>query len=126
MRELGLDGNDIRMVRDFDELRSAPPNIIVAEATKNVSFIQNFFKEQVLKKRKKYVMGLGVYQQLHKSQENKKALLKPAKPEFSKIYRPYVGQSLEGGKSLLVSRTGGIGDLLFIQPNLNYLKEKYQ
>jgi len=25
----------------------------------------------------------------------------------------------------LVFRTGGIGDLLFIQPNLIYLKEKY-
>jgi ADP-heptose:LPS heptosyltransferase len=51
--------------------------------------------------------------------------LRPAKPEFSRVYRPYLGQSLEGGKSLLVFRTGGIGDLLFIQPNLRYLKEKY-
>ena len=124
MREMGLDGKDIRMVRDFDELRSTPPNIIVAQATKNVSFVQNFFKEQTLKKKGKYVMGLGVYQQLHKSVNSKKALLKPAKPEFSKIYRPYQGQSLDG-KSLLVFRTGGIGDLLFIQPNLLYLKEKY-
>jgi ADP-heptose:LPS heptosyltransferase len=125
MREMGLDGSDIRMVRDFDELRAAPPNIIVAEAVRNVSFIQNFFKEQVLKKRQKYVMGLGVYQQLHKSTQNKRALLRPTKPEFSRVYRPYQGQSLEGGKSILVSRTGGIGDLLFIQPNLRYLKEKY-
>ena len=125
LREMGLDSSNIRMVRDFDELRQSPPNIIVAEAIRRVSFIQNFFKEQVLQKRKKYVMGLGVYQQLHKSTQNKRKLLRPAKPEFSTVYRPYQGQPLDGGKSILVSRTGGIGDLLFIQPNLNYLKEKY-
>jgi len=113
------------MVKDFDELRSHPPNIIVAEALRNVTFIQNFFKEQILKKKVKYVMGLGVYQQLHKSIHNKRSLLKPSKPEFANVYKPYRGQSLEGGKSLLVFRTGGIGDLLFIQPNLVYLKKKY-
>jgi ADP-heptose:LPS heptosyltransferase len=124
MRELGLKTEDIKMVDDFDGLRSSPPNIIVAEARSNVSFVQNFFKEQTLKKGQKYVMGLGVYQQLHRPQTGKKAFLRPAKPEFSKVYRPYSGQPLNG-KSILISRTGGIGDLLFIQPNLLYLKEKY-
>jgi ADP-heptose:LPS heptosyltransferase len=125
MRQLGLKSQDIRMVRDFDELKMYPPNIIVAQATTNVSFVQNFFKTQTLKKRQKYVMGLGVYQQLHKSVENKKVLLKPTTPQFKNVYRPYEGQSLEGGKSILVFRTGGIGDLLFINPNLRYLKDKY-
>jgi len=124
MRELGLKSTDIKMVESFEELRSTPPNIIVAEARGNVTFTQNFFKEQTLKKGKKYVMGLGVYQQIHKPIDGKKALLRPTKPEFSKVYRPYSGQPLNG-KSILVSRTGGIGDLLFIQPNLKYLKEKY-
>jgi len=124
MRELGLKSADIKMVADFDELRKSPPNIIVAEARTRVSFVQNFFKEQVLKKGNKYVMGLGVYQQLHKPEKGGKALLKPTKPEFSRVYRPYAGEELDG-KSILVSRTGGIGDLLFIQPNLKYLKEKY-
>ena len=124
MRELGLRSIDIKMVENFEELRSSPPNIIVAEARGNVTFVQNFFKEQTLKKGKKYVMGLGVYQQIHKPINGKKALLRPTKPEFSKVYRPYSGQSLNG-KSILVSRTGGIGDLLFIQPNLVYLKKKY-
>jgi ADP-heptose:LPS heptosyltransferase len=35
-----------------------------------------------------------------------------------------MGQDLTD-KTLLVFRTGGIGDLLFIQPNLRYLKSKY-
>jgi len=126
MREMGLKSSDIKVVNDFDELRSSPPNIIITEAKAEVSFIQNFFKEQTLVKGKKYVMGLGVYQQLHRpAKEGKsKALLKPCKPEFSNVYRPYAGQPLDG-KSILIFRTGGIGDLLFIQPNLLYLKEKY-
>ena len=124
MRELGLKRENIKMVDNFDELRASPPNIIIAEAKANVSFVQNFFMKQTLKKGQKYVMGLGVYQQLHKPVDGKKVLLKPAEAEFSKIYRPYSGQSL-AGKSILISRTGGIGDLLFIQPNLIYLKEKY-
>jgi ADP-heptose:LPS heptosyltransferase len=124
MHELGLKSADIKMVNDFDELRLSPPNIVVAEARSKVTFVQNFFKEQTLKKGRKYVMGLGVYQQLHKPEKGSKVLLKPAKPEFSKVYRPYSGEPLDG-KSILVSRTGGIGDLLFIQPNLAYLKIKY-
>ena len=51
-------------------------------------------------------------------------ILKPARMQFKNIYRPYNGQDLTN-KTILVTRQGGIGDLLFIQPNLIYLKEKY-
>jgi ADP-heptose:LPS heptosyltransferase len=97
------------------------------ESKKKFKFVQNFFKEQELKKRGKYVMGLGVFQPLQYSKTNqgKKKLLVPSNVKFRKIYRPYQGQPLEDGESILVFRTGGIGDLLFIQPNLRYLKEKY-
>ena len=86
MREMGLKSSDIKVVNNFEELRASPPNIIVAEARGNVSFVQNFFKEQTLKKGRKYVMGLGVYQQLHKAAKggNKKALLKFENQNFYK------------------------------------------
>jgi ADP-heptose:LPS heptosyltransferase len=69
-------------------------------------------------------MGLGVYHQLHFDTRINQRLLKPASIKFKNIYRPYTGQDLTD-KTLLIWRTGGIGDLLFIQPNLKYLKEKY-
>jgi len=78
-----------------------------------------------LRKRGKYVMGLGVFQQLQFAGKSKQKLLVPSNVKFRKIYRPYQGQELKDGDSILVFRTGGIGDLLFIQPNLRYLKEKY-
>jgi ADP-heptose:LPS heptosyltransferase len=122
LRKFGLSEDNIKMVNTLEELEKNPPNIIIAEAKNSFKFIQNFYKEQWLKKRVKYVMGLGVYQQLEK--RGKKKLLVPSSIKFKNVYRPYKGQELHD-KTILVFRTGGIGDLLFIQPNLTYLKEKY-
>ena len=125
LRALGLSRNLSRYVKDLEELRESPPNIVLATAKKELGFIQNYFKQQKLQKKTTYVMGLGVYQQLHTDQKSgTPKLLIPAKSKFKNMYRPYIGQNLDE-KSLLVFRTGGIGDLLFIQPNLRHLKEKY-
>lgn len=122
LREMGLTLQGVNFVNTVDELRNTPPNIVIAESKKTFSFIQNYFKKQTLNKGSKYVMGLGVYQQLAEQQGRK--LLQPASVKFKNLYRPYTGQDLTD-RSILVFRTGGIGDLLFIQPNLIYLKEKY-
>jgi len=125
MRELGLTHSNVKMVQTVEELRESPPNIIIGQAAKQTKFVQNWFKEQKLNKRGKYVMGLGVYQQLHYDFNTNTKILKPASMKFKNMYKPYIGQELNDGESILVFRTGGIGDLLFIQPNLIYLKKKY-
>jgi len=125
LKKFGLTMENVKQVENLEELKENPPNIVVTEAKKNFKFIQNFFKQQELKKRVKYVMGLGVFQQLQYMGQSKKKLLVPSNVKFRNIYRPYQGQELKDGESVLVFRTGGIGDLLFIQPNLRYLKEKY-
>ena len=125
LKKFGLSMENVKPVETIKDLRKNPPNIVVTESKKNFKFIQNFFKEQTLKKRGKYVMGLGVFQQLQFAGKSKQKLLVPSNVKFKKIYRPYQGQELKDGDSILVFRTGGIGDLLFIQPNLRYLKEKY-
>ena len=125
LKKFGLTMENVKPVETIEDLRENPPNIVVTESKRNFKFIQNFFKEQELKKRGKYVMGLGVFQQLQYAGKSKQKLLVPSNVKFRNIYRPYQGQPLEDGESVLVFRTGGIGDLLFIQPNLRYLKEKY-
>ena len=122
LRKFGLKSKDVNRVESLEELRKAPPNIIIAQSRRNFDFVQNYFKEQSLKKKGKYVMGLGVFQQLQLSGGNK--ILHPAPMRFKNMYKPYIGQDAED-KTILVFRTGGIGDLLFIQPNLTYLKQKY-
>lgn len=113
-------------VSTIDELRSNPPNIIIAEATRDMPYRQNNYKrEQRVLKKVNYVMALGVYQQLcHFGNDYNNKILKPSKFKFSKIYRPYNGEDLTN-KTILIWRQGGIGDLLFISPNLRYIKEKY-
>lgn len=111
-------------VKDLDELRKQGPNMIVAECKRQCEFMQNRFKTQVLKKKNKYVMSLSVYRQLHYSENYGGKVLRPCNTKFENLYKPYNGEPLDG-KRLLIWRTGGIGDLIFIQPNLIYLKEKY-
>lgn len=122
LQQLGVKNLSLKIVQTLEELRGDPPNIVIGECVHGVTFEQNRFKEQVLKKRVNYVMALGVYQQLHYIYN--KRILKPSCLKFKNLYKPYIGQDLND-KSLLVTRTGGVGDLLFIQPNLLYIKEKY-
>jgi ADP-heptose:LPS heptosyltransferase len=124
LRRFGLSEDSIKLVDKIEELRSNPPNIVIAECLKTAYFIQNKFKQQVVKKKNKYVMGLGVYEQLRLEPKANAKILRPAKVKFANIYKPYIGYDLED-ETLIIWRTGGIGDLLFIQPNLNFLKEIY-
>ena len=121
--ELGIPESNFDIVDTLEILRKSPPNIVVGECLKSVKFVQNNFREQELLKGYKYVMGLGIYNQLYFDTRFNLKVLKPSL-KFKNIYKSYNGQNLDD-KTLLIFRTGGIGDLLFIQPNLVYLKEKY-
>ena len=124
LRNLGISKESLKHVDNLEELRNFPPNIVIGKAVRSLAFMQNHFQKQILKKNNNYVMGLGVFQQVFSSPDFKHTYLKPASIKFNNLYRPYIGQDLTN-KTLLVFRTGGIGDLLFIQPNLIYLKQKY-
>jgi ADP-heptose:LPS heptosyltransferase len=124
LRNFGLNTKAPIIVKKLEDLRNNPPNIVIALCLRTTGFIQNKFKNQVMHKKQRYVMGLGVYKQLWYDTSRNIKLLKPATVKFNRVYKPYIGQDLDD-KTLLVTRTGGIGDLLFIQPNLKYLKEKY-
>lgn len=121
---LGISFDNFHVVETLEDLKKNPTNIIVAECKKSVLFTQNRSRTQQLVKRMNYVMNAGVYGQLHYEPSTRTEVLKPAQLQFKKIYKPYFGQDLTN-KTLLVFRQGGIGDLLFIKPNLDYLKEKY-
>jgi len=124
LQELGINENNIKIVDTVEDVQKNPPNMVVAECVRDISFIQNKFKLQKMKKKIQYCMGLGIYTQLKFDDERKLKILKPGKFKFKNVYRAYRGQNLNN-KTLLVWRTGGIGDLLFINPILRYLKELY-
>lgn len=123
--QLGLPGNrELKVENTLEDLRNTIPNIVIAKCTTYVEFEQNFFKKQRMLKKHKYVMASAVFQQLQFSPKINKKILKAANIKFKNIYHPYRGEDLTD-KTLFVSRTGGIGDLLFIKPNLDFLKEEY-
>ena len=121
---LGIPVDNFKTVETLEDLKKSPTNIIICECIKYIEFIQNNFRKQKLLKKEKYVMSTSVFAQLHFDKRTNLEILKPSPIQFKKVYKPYSGQNLDD-KTLLVFRQGGIGDLLFIQPNLIYLKEKY-
>lgn len=66
-----------------------------------------------------YVMTLNYF-----LRGKKEGMFKPFRKTFEQSFRRYRGQDLTD-KRLLVSRTGGIGDLIVIQSTLKAIKEKY-
>ena len=69
---------------------------------------------------KSYVMAEDIEAQYRNLYGDKLAMSYP----FENFYKRYSGQDLNG-KKLLVFRTGGIGDILFLNAPLRYLKKKY-
>ena len=125
LRSLGIDPYQPTKVRKTEDLSNYPPNVAVAEALRSISFKQDEKGElNTIEKKKKYVVPLGLYKQLYYDTRNNIKILKPTRPKFKDMYRPYNGQDLTN-KTILFWRTGGIGDLLFIQPNLRYIKQTY-
>lgn len=70
--------------------------------------------------KKSYVMAEDIEAQYRNLYGDKLAMSYP----LENIYKRYAGQDLNG-KKILVFRTGGIGDILFLNAPLRYLKKKY-
>lgn len=69
---------------------------------------------------KKYVLAEDVEGQYRSIHGDKLGMSYP----IEQVYKPYKGEDLTG-KSLFLWRTGGLGDIMFLQPVLRYLKKKY-
>jgi len=113
-------------VETLEELRYDTQRIVIAQAAHTFGINSTGGDLFNFEAGGKYVMSVKTYSEVnHIRRGGKKVrMLKPTKPLFCNIYKPYTGQNLEG-KTLLVERPGGIGDLCFIQPNLIHLKTKY-
>lgn len=107
----------------LEELKQNPPGIVIGECIKEFHYSIDYTDDLILHPGQKRVMSLHLYSNLEYDQ-NKQKLIIPYKKPFIDYYNKYEGENLTN-KTLLIWRTGGIGDLLFIQPNLFYLKKKY-
>ena len=127
LKKLGLSSNKDDLLSDImrdtiEDIKKVPPRIVCVKTTNNFSWNINgvdltFFKDQ------EYVMPIGLFFK-HRKDNNKQVVFKPTKSTFADIFNRYNGQDLTD-KTLLMWRFGGIGDLMFAQPLIKYLKEKY-
>ncbi len=67
-----------------------------------------------------YVMAEDIESQYRSLYKEKIGMSYP----FETVYKPYKGEDLSN-KRILIFRTGGIGDIFFLNPVLRYLKKKY-
>lgn len=121
---LGINAQDITTIFDtIDDLRKTVPGMVIGKAVKDFAFSIDNKTKQRFKNGSSKVMSVFMYKSLEYDNYNNKCI-EPSEYKFKDHYRPYTGQDLTN-KKLLVWRSGGIGDLLFIQPNLIHLKKKY-
>ena len=111
------------MKETLDDLRLEPPGMVIADAKKNFSFSINYGNPTMWKKGTGRILSMYLYLQLEKDKKGN-ARIHPSKNQFREKYKAYQGQNLSG-KSVLIWRTGGLGDLCFINPSMRWMKKQW-
>ena len=75
--QLGIPEDNFHIVNNLEDLRKSPPNIVIAECKTSINYVQNKFRPQSLIKKQRYVMGAGIYMQLHYDTRTNTEILKP-------------------------------------------------
>lgn len=125
--KLGLPSNKVILEKDLvkntvKEIKSETPRMACVRA--NFSFSWNVGGEDLqFHKGREYIMAVGTFLEHRKSDEHN-VIFDPASTKFKDVFKRYNGQNLDY-KALLIWRFGGIGDLMFAQPLIKYLKSTY-
>jgi len=124
LRNTGLTQKDLKEHESIDNLLKTCPAMVCAKIMSNASLALNGGAVLKLHKDQVIILPLGLYKQMEDGVGMNKINVKLHKYPFRNYFKRYHGQNLNG-KKLLIWRTGGIGDLIFIQPLLKRLKSLY-
>ena len=108
---------DVETVEDF---RKNTPGFALVKASHTCEMRTVWGMGFSVKEGHEYCVTSSMYRMVNKQSP----LFYPSERTFADTYKPYHGEDLTG-KTLLMWREGGIGDLLFIRPILVHLKKKY-
>lgn len=127
LKKLGIDPKILRKshVSTLDELLKDPPLMILSQVLHNA--VLNVGGYQLnLKKKSVLAMPLGFFidAKRDKNPGSRRKNFKEYRRPFTSFFNRYRGQNLND-KTLLIWRTGGIGDIIFTQPIVKYLKKTY-
>ena len=128
IEKFGLNIEEVTKMHDtLEELKNSQCGIVIANCCDDFDISINQSKYGKIFKNEKYVMPLGIYENskfLKMNDGTQKTVYEAYEEPFSKYFKRYNGEDLTN-KTLLIWRTGGIGDIIFIQPCLKFLKKKY-
>jgi ADP-heptose:LPS heptosyltransferase len=124
----GLDYNEVSAIHNtLDDLRKSKLGMVIGKCIFPIDVSINRGEYKSLKLGDELVMSIGMFDKLQYTElpdKTKNISFIPSDKKFHELYKPYNGQDLTN-KTLLAWRTGGIGDIIFIQPCLIFLKKKY-
>jgi len=124
LTSFGISMDDLRFLNDTKEMQSTIPPMVVVKVTENFNInldnqIYDLLKDEV------YVMQFNLFYSVYNFlvRDNKTHVFEKYEQNFKDFYKPYQGQNLDN-KTLFVMATS-IGDTLFMQPTIKYIKEQY-
>jgi len=115
----GMVGKNVEMYDTVEDFKAATPSFVIGKAAETRDMSSHYNQFNVVSETE-YVMTSSLYKNI----VEQIGLFNPSEKMFVDNYRRYSGEDLTG-KTLLVWREGGIGDLLFIRPILAHLKSLY-
>lgn len=122
-KKLGIDTKELRDdYSTIEELKKTTPGMVTCEVVRDATMVTEGHKLHMYKGRT-IILPAGLYFRGCKDQYGR-SQLKPCNIKFNKYFRRYAGEDLTN-KKILIWRQGGIGDIMFSQPVVKYLKTKY-
>lgn len=110
-----------RKFKDIDEIFQCDTGMVIGQCVKDCEITVNGMPVK-MRKGEPYVMPLNHFVNSYKDKSQR--AFKPYRKSFTDYFKRYMGQNLDG-KKLLISRTGGLGDLVVTQSVIKAIKEKY-
>lgn len=123
LKKLHIDRSKIRKVNTVKELIKEPPLMVMARVVRDSNLGPQGERNLRIKKGSVLTMPFGTYMTACRTKDRNK-VLKPDKKSFAQCFKRYYGHDMTG-KNLLIWRSGGFGDLLFLQPIIKHIKKLY-
>lgn len=124
IRELGYELDDTEIIKNvqvntLDEFRNRPPEMVITQPRKTrvLEFTDGYTLK--IKKDRRYMIDLLSFIDGYHSKIFK------ATNRFTKNLKPWNGEDLNGKRLLMWQYGGGMGDSMFVQPILRYIKKLY-
>lgn len=110
--------------KDIKQIFESDTGMVIGQCLKDCAMNINSNTPLNLKAGEGYVMPLNHFVQGYKAKDKTNVIFKPYRKSFTELFNRYKGQDLTN-KKILISRTGGLGDLVVSQSVLKGIKEKY-